>query len=116
MNRFSAWLVVLALTALGFYAYFGYVQRQAHSRLLAQLQQLNRVLNTENDRAGETSRSFIKGIEAKVLKNQSQPSEVAVLQTCQHLQARTAAAYFGIKGVLLPFPIYSSPMRPSSYP
>lgn len=90
MKRLTGWLAILAISALGFLAYSGYSQYEVRTRLYAQLQQLNQVLQNENNEANNWAADFVKGIEAKVVKNQRQAKEVAILQTCQSLRARTA--------------------------
>jgi hypothetical protein len=80
---------LLSITVLGLSGYYWYAQRQQRIQLTAQLLELQEVLQAENSAAMRRTEGLVKAIEASVVKNQRQPREVAVLQTCQALQERT---------------------------
>jgi hypothetical protein len=89
-NRSRDFLLLAAImVAAG--TYYWMVQHQRRNRLACQLLKTQQVLAKENRQAAVQVEGMVKGIEANVLKNQSQPREVAVLQTCRALQRHTAA-------------------------
>jgi hypothetical protein len=91
MNRFSLWLLLGLLVALGTWAYAFYQQHQRQTRLFTQLQQLEQLLSAENIEANQAADNFLKGTEVKVINKQNQPLELAILDTARTLRVRTRA-------------------------
>ena len=89
-NR-SRSLLQLAAIIVAAGTYYWLVQHQRRNRLAWQLLEVQQVLAKENRQAAVQAEGVVKGIEANVRKNQNQPREVAILQTCRALQLRTAA-------------------------
>jgi hypothetical protein len=79
-------LFLLLLAGAGGWVALHHYSQQG--RLHQQLVQLTAVLMAENDRVSINAENTIKSIEAAMLKNNRQPTDVALLRRAKELQAR----------------------------
>ena len=80
--------VILLLLLLGVSGWLGLRHYRQQKRLYQQLEQLTAVLTSENDRVAKEAKNAVKGIEAKVDKNNNQSADVALLRHAEELQTQ----------------------------
>ncbi|MCR5890058.1 hypothetical protein LRS06_20230 [Hymenobacter sp. J193] len=91
MSRLSKILVGLTVAVLCAMVYAFYQQQALQNRLDRQLEELDWTLAGLNERNNQAAEGRLKGIEASVLKNRSQRSDLAVLHAAESLRSQTNA-------------------------